>query len=75
MFHAQTMVQRSLTVPGTNLLQQMHLYGAYVMDDGFLREEGLLHKKVPDARVNAVDPLAPCFWFCLGSTTQRKKKC
>ena len=27
--------------------------------DGFLREEGLVHKKVPGARVNAVDPLAP----------------
>ena len=27
--------------------------------DGFLREEGLVHQKVHDARVNVVDPLAP----------------
>ena len=36
-------------VSGTNVLQKMHLYGAYVM----------VHQKVHDARVNAVNPLAP----------------
>ena len=29
--------------------------------DGFLREEGLVHQKHHDARVNVVDPLAPGF--------------
>ena len=29
--------------------------------DCFLREEGLVHQKVHDARVNVVDPLAPGF--------------
>ena len=34
--------------------------------DGFLREKGLVHQKVDDARINVVDPLA----VLLGSNTQ-----
>ena len=43
--------------PETNVLQKNA--SLWCICDGFLREEGLAHQKVHDARVNAVDPLAP----------------
>jgi len=51
------MVERRLMAPETNVLQKNA--SLWCICDGFLREEGLVHQKVDDASVNAVDPLAP----------------
>ena len=51
------MVQRSLTVPRTSELQQMHLFMVHMWCFSKRRRSGA--SKVHDARINIVDPLAP----------------